>query len=249
MLPLLVDPPLQGGEKGSNHVELVGADGGVVVGFLDMLAAALVVVVVVAVRRQAGQAVELNLADLLAGLRLEDCVERDAAEDKHAQVLLSHGDVDRVDVAVVGDEAGFLDVVARLLPDFSYGADKVILVLVDLASGEGPGRVLLPALDEEDLVHVVVEQDGASDGDAGLVGHELVEGQGVEVVRVAGGEGAVLQDARGKLPQVQLRQRRVQRTDKVFVEPLGLLDLEADSLDRLEFFLGQVDDKTDAQVI
>jgi len=45
--------------------------------------------------------------------------------------------------------------------------------------------------------------------------------------------------------QAERRERRIKRTDEVFVEPLCFLNLEAYALNAGEFFCGYVDDKSD----
>jgi len=60
----------------------------------------------------------------------------------------------------------------------------------------------------------------------------------------------VLEHELGELAQVHGWQVvGVERTDEVFVKPLGLLDLEAYSLHRLQFFIGEVDDEADAEIV
>lgn len=49
--------------------------------------------------------------------------------------------------------------------------------------------------------------------------------------------------------QVHGRQGRVEGADEILVEPLRLLDLEAYSFDRLEFFLWKIDDEANTEVI
>ena len=59
----------------------------------------------------------------------------------------------------------------------------------------------------------------------------------------------MLEDPQAESSEIEGRQARIQRTDEVFVEPLCFFDLKAYSLDGLELFRGQVDDKADAEVI
>lgn len=56
----------------------------------------------------------------------------------------------------------------------------------------------------------------------------------------------MLKDAEGKGLEVERRQRRIQGTDEILVEPLCFFDLEADSLNGLEFFAGEIDNEADA---
>jgi hypothetical protein len=148
------------------------------------------------------------------------------------------------------DQISLSQVVARLFPDLSYSAIQVRLFLVDLSAGETPFRALLPSLDQYRVCHILVEHDGAAHGDACLVGEELFVGLLVQLFRVGGEERAVLEHELGELAQVHRGQVvGVERADEVFVEPLGFLDLEAYSLDRLQFFIGQVDDEAHAEVV
>ena len=148
------------------------------------------------------------------------------------------------------DQVSLPQVVARLFPDFTDGAIEIRLFLVDLAAGKTPLGTLLPALDQDGVGHVLVEHDGAAHRDPCLVGEELLVGLLVQLFRVGGEEGAVLEHELGELAQVHRRQVvGVQRPDEVFVEPLGLFDLEAYSLHRLQFFIGQVDDEAHAEVV
>ena len=178
------------------------------------------------------------------------CVHGDASEDVEHHALLAHSDGDLLHVLIGLHETGLVEVESCLLVDLAHGAVEVGLLLVDLASREAPLGALLPALDEHGMGHVVVEHDGAADGHARLVGEELVVGLLVELLGIGGEERTVLEHELGELAQVHRRQAgRVQRTDEVFVEPLCLLDLEADALHRLQLFVGQVDDEADAQVV
>lgn len=59
----------------------------------------------------------------------------------------------------------------------------------------------------------------------------------------------MLEDELAEAAQVHGRQGRVLRPDEVLVEPLRLFDLEADSLDRGELFVGEVYDEADAEVV
>jgi hypothetical protein len=148
------------------------------------------------------------------------------------------------------DQISLPQVVACLFPDFSHGAVEICLFLVDLSPGETPFCALLPSLDEYGVGHVLVEHDGATDGDAGLVGKKLLVGLLVQLFRVGGEERAMLEHELGELAQVHRGQVvGVERTDEVFVEPLCFLDLEAYSLHRLQFFIGKVDDEAHAEVV
>ena len=59
----------------------------------------------------------------------------------------------------------------------------------------------------------------------------------------------MLEDAQTESAQVQGGKGGIKRPDEVFVEPLCLLDLEADPLDRLKLLGRQIDDEPDTQVI
>lgn len=59
----------------------------------------------------------------------------------------------------------------------------------------------------------------------------------------------MLEDAQSERLQRQRRKSWVQRPNEVFVKPLRLLDLEANSFDRLELLARQVYNESDTQVI
>ena len=100
------------------------------------------------------------------------------------------------------------------------------------------------------MCHVLVQHNSPAYRDACLVGEKLLVGLLVQLPRVGGKQRAVLEHELGELAQVHRGEIVwVERADKVFVEPLCLLDLEADALNRLQFFIGQVDDETHAEVI
>ena len=72
----------------------------------------------------------------------------------------------------------------------------------------------------------------------------------MQLSRVRRKQWAMLEHELRELAQVHRRQAvGVQRADEVFVEPLCFFDLEAYSLDREQFFLGQVDDEANAQIV
>jgi hypothetical protein len=85
-------------------------------------------------------------------------------------LLLPQRHVDVLYVVLVVDETSVSDLVAGFFVHLANGAIQVPFVLVDLAPGEAPAGTLLPSLDENGLVHGVIEQDGSSDGDSGFVG-------------------------------------------------------------------------------
>lgn len=59
----------------------------------------------------------------------------------------------------------------------------------------------------------------------------------------------MLKDSQTKRSERHGWQGRVQRPNEIFVEPLRFFDLEADSRDRREIFLGEVDDEADAKIV
>lgn len=59
----------------------------------------------------------------------------------------------------------------------------------------------------------------------------------------------MLENAHRKGLEGEGRQSRVERADKILVEPLCFFDLKTDALDGFEFLTGQVYDKADTQVI
>ena len=54
----------------------------------------------------------------------------------------------------------------------------------------------------------------------------------------------VLKYDQTEISEVERWQFRVQRSYEVFVEPLCFFDLKAYSLDRLELFVGEIDDES-----
>lgn len=201
-------------------------------------------------RRQVSQLVPVNLRDLLSGPRLEVGVHGHASEDVEHHALLAHGDGDALHLVLWQHQVGFLQVVARLFPDLSYGAVQVIFLLVDFAARKAPLGALLPALDQHRVGHVLVQHDGAADGHACLVGEELVVRLLVQLGRVCREQRTVLKHELRELAQVHRRQAMgIQRADEVFIEPLRFFDLEAYALDGEQLLLREVDDEADAQVV
>lgn len=200
--------------------------------------------------RQVRELVPVNLGDFLSRARLKIGVHGHASKDVEHHALFAHGDCNLLHVLVGHDQVCLVQVVARLFPDFSHCAVQVRLLLVDLAARKTPLGALFPALDQDCVGHVLVQHDGAPDRYAGLVGEELLIGLLVQLFRVGGEERTVLEHELGELAQMHRGQVvGVERADEVFIEPLGLLDLEANALDRLQLFVGQVDDEADAQVV
>ena len=242
---LRLDPGLERPQEGRYHVEAAVLDR-VLRGRLRVLRA----VLSPAQHGQVGQLVPADARYLLARLRLKGIVLGHAAEDVQHHALLAHRHADALHLRLRQHQVRGAQVVPRLLPNLAHGAVQVGLLLVDLAAGEAPLGALLPALDQHGLGHILVEHDGAADGHADLVGEELVVGLGVQLRRVGREQRAVLEDEVRELAQVHRREAGgVQRADKVFVEPLGLLDLEADALHRQQLLAGQVDDEAHAQVV
>ena len=119
---------------------------------------------------QIAQIVPGDFADLFPGFGLEKSVQRYVAEDEHPHVLLAHRDIDVLGIPLfVRNDAGCTDVKPSLLPHLPDGAIEILFVLVNLATRERPRRALLPAFDEQHLLHALIKQDGATHGHAHLV--------------------------------------------------------------------------------
>lgn len=255
--PLRLDPRLEGTQEGCDHVEAVV--------FYHVLAGALLDLILAL---EGGEIAELVPVDFLCMLavhhqgqgivayrnllpcaRLKVRVHRHTAKDVQKHALFAHVDGDALHLAFGLHQASFLQIVTRLLVDLAYGAFQIRLVLVDFSSRETPLGALLPTLYQNRMGHVVVEHDGASHGDACLVLQEVLEGFEEMVLREASKERTMLEHALGEHAQVHRRQARVQRPDEVFIEPLCLLDLKADALDRLQLLVGQVHNEAHAEVI
>jgi hypothetical protein len=242
---LLFYPLLQRAQKRCDHVEAVFFD--------QVLSIALLLLLYLILPpqcRQIRELVPIDLGNFLPRPRLKVCVHGYSAEDVQHHTLFAHRDGNLLHVFFGLDQVSLPQVVACLLPDLSYSAIEIRLFLVDLSAGKTPFCALLPALDQDSVCHVLVEHDGAAHRDPGLVGEELFVGLLVQLFRVGGEERAVLEHELGESAQVHRGQVvGVERTDEVFVEPLGFLDLEAYSLDRLQLFIGQVDDEAHAEVV
>lgn len=198
---------------------------------------------------QIDQPEPLNLADLFSRLGHKIGVLRDTTEDEELHVLGSHGLLDVFDPPRICDQAGSFDVEASLFPCFADSAIQVVFILVYLAAREAPRAILLPAFDQQDLVHVVVQQDSAANWHTVLVLQETVEGISHVLLGPVLEERASLCDALEERFQAEGRQGWVKWTDEVLVEPLCFLDLEAYSLDAGKFFCGYVDNEPDTEVI
>lgn len=222
---LLLYPLPQRPQERRNHVEVALLDQIISVSLL------LLHLVLPPQSRQICELVPIDLGDFLPRPRLEVCIHGYTAEDVQHHTLFAHRDGDLLHVLVGLDQISLAQIVAGLLPDFAHGAVEIRLFLVDLSARKTPFRALLPSLDQYRVCHVLVEHDGAAHWDAGFVGEELFVGLLVQLLRVGGEERAVLEHELGELAQVHRGQVvGVERTDEVFVEPLGFLDLEAYSL-------------------
>lgn len=146
-------------------------------------------------------------------------------------MLLAHGDFDELDVLLVRHKARVPDIETGFLVDLANGTVQIILVFVDLASWETPIGAFLPTFDQDDFIHILVQQDGSAHGNTSLVSEKLGEGGNVMVMGPLRQQRTVLENAQGKRLQGQRGKRRIERSDEVFVEPLGFLDLEADPFD------------------
>lgn len=242
-LALLDDPLLQRNEERRYHVEFVG---------IVRVFGRVVVVVLVPLLpegRQIGQLVPLDLANLLPGAGLEVGVNGDIAENVEPNLLVAHSDLNELGVLAGRDETRGADVEPGLLVHLADRAVQVVLVLVDLSPGEAPVRALLPTPHQKHRVHGLIQQDSPTHGDACLVLQELLERLYVDADGEGGQEGAVLEYPQAEGPQGHGREGGVERADEIFVEPLGFFNLEADSRDRREVFLGEVDDEADAEVV
>jgi hypothetical protein len=166
--PLLVSNPLLDvTHEWCNHVKLVRTA---------------IVSIVPASLGEAGQIAQVvprNLADLLSGFRLEKGVQGYIAEDEHPHVLLAHRDIDVLDIPLfIRDNASGANIKSSFLPYLADSAIEILLVLVDLATRERPGRALFPAFDEDHLFHALVKQNGAAHWHAHLVRQEfLIRGE------------------------------------------------------------------------
>lgn len=199
--------------------------------------------------RKIRQLIPLNLANLLPRSGRELRIHGDASEDVQPHMLFAHRDFDVLDVLFILDQASFSKIKPRLLVYLSNRAVQVLLILVDFTSRKTPAGTLLPSFDQDHMVHGIIEQNRSSHGNSSLVSQELGEGGEVMVVRPLRHERAMLKDAHRKCLERQRREGRIERPNKVLVEPLCLLHLEADTLDRLEFLPRQVYDKPNTQVI
>lgn len=156
--------------------------------------------------------------------------------DGHLNVVLFANKVSNV-------EAGLL--INLTSSTFDFG-----LVFVDLSLWETPARTRMPAFDQQALVHGGVQDDCAEDRHSELVllevgenlVHRLCMGHGLQ-------QSAVLEDYASKFLEGEGRKARVVLAIEVLVEPMSLLDLEADALERLVLLLGTVDEEAAAEVI
>ena len=225
---LLGNPLLEWMHKRSYHIELVRIGDG----------EALILLLALLQCRQLRQLVPLNLANLLAGTRLKMSILWHAPENVQPHVLLSHGDFDELDIFLILDQSGFPNVKTSFLVDFSNGAVDVFLIFIDFASWKTPVGAFLPTLDQDHLIHVMIEHDGTAHRDPGFVGQEFGKRGDVVIVRPLGHQWAMLKDAQSKGFQGQGRESRIQRPNEVFVEPLCFFNLKTDAFNRFELFSG-----------
>ena len=170
LLSLITNESLEIRHEWGNDIELVGIH--------HQLIASAFGSMLLALCRQVGKSEPLDFADLFPGLRHEVVVHGHTTEDKQLHVLLPNGLLERLDTPTIWDQASGIEIEARLFPCLADGTIEIVFVFVDLASGKTPRATLLPAFDQQDLVHFLVQENGASHGYAILVLYEDVEGIG-----------------------------------------------------------------------
>lgn len=102
-------------------------------------------------------------------------VHGNVSEHIESHLLIADVDFNKLDISVLRHKASCLNIVASLLITFTHGAYQVILVLVDFPSGKTPVGILLPTLDQNDMIHGVVKHNDTSDWHPSLVHEELIE--------------------------------------------------------------------------
>lgn len=187
----------------------------------------------------------MSYADLVPRLGLKVSVHGHSPEHIHPDILFPHVRLDARLLGLFRDQARLAHIEPGLFIGFSQRTIQILLVLVDLAARKAPTGSLLPSLDQKHLIHGIIQQDRATHRHAGLVREELGEGRQMLILREGRKERTMLEDAQTEATKGHGREGRIQRSNEILVEPLGLLDLEAYSLDRAEFFLREIDDETD----
>lgn len=92
------------------------------------------------------------------------------------------------------------------------------------------------------LVHGLVENDGSADWHSDLVLHKVGERSFVLVGPFVQ-QWTVLKELCRKVFEIEAWEGRVLLPYKVLVEPMGLLDLEADAFYRGQFLVRDIDDE------
>jgi hypothetical protein len=110
-------------------------------------------------------------------------------------MLFAHGDFNELDVLFTLDQPGFTNIVTSFLVDLTDGTVEILFILVDFPTGKAPIGALLPAFDEDDLVHLMIQHDSSTNRHPGLVGQELGERCQVVILRPICHERTVLKDS------------------------------------------------------
>jgi hypothetical protein len=193
--------------------------------------------------------VPVYLANLLPRSRFEVGISRNASDNVEPHVLLAHWDLNVFRLLFLFGKPSGLDIKSGFFVDFTYCAVKILFTLVDLSPGEAPVGTFLPAFYEDDMLHLLVEKDSATDRNTGFVGQEFRKRCRVVMMRPFRHQRTMLENAESELPKTHRGEIWVQRPYKILVKPLGLFDLETYSLDRLQFFAWEVDDEANTKVI
>ena len=179
------------------------------------------------------QPVPFDFTNFFSRLGFEHGVHGHISKDIEAHVLITHCYFDRLHWVVLWDETGGTDVEARLFFNLTDGAVEIILVLVDFAPRKTPICIAFPASDKHGAVHGMIHHDGAAYRYSRLVQKELIKGLLVVLLAERREQRTVLEYAEAEVAQLHVRQGRVQRPNKIFVEPVCFLNLKADAGDRL----------------
>lgn len=92
----------------------------------------------------------------------------------------------------------------------------------------------------------MVEHNSATNRYTSLILQKLFKCLDMVLNRKGGQQRAVLEDSQAKGAQCHGREGRIEGSDEVFVEPLCLFNLEAQSGNRRQVLLRKIDDEPDA---
>lgn len=154
----------------SDNVELVGVH--------NQVEAATFRLILPPLCGQVGKSEPLNFANLFSGLRHEIVIHGNITEDKQLHILLPNGLLEGLDIFPLWDQTSSIEIEASLFPCLTNGTVEVVFIFVDLTTWKTPCATLLPAFNQQHLIHLVVQEDGTPHRHTVFILYKYVEGIG-----------------------------------------------------------------------